>query len=134
MAQTNQTKDPLDVFVNIFVGTITKDGVIEHPEPADPRMNVMLVAEITPVRFFRGAKYLPSVDHQRDFIDTMYRWTADTIYLVSDGSTSDDSDDNIYCIAYGPPFEIPMLFGKLVEECEIYQLCARAFATFTERS
>jgi hypothetical protein len=110
-----------------FIGAITKDGIIPHPEPADTRIHAFLVAEISPVKFFREAVYLPSHDHQRDFINTMYRWTATTIYLVADGN-----DNNVYCIAFGPPFNSPMLFGKLVPECKIYQLCVMAFSEIAQ--
>jgi len=107
----------------VFFGTITRDGVKEHPEPADTSVPVFLVVEISTARFYSEAKYLPSANHQRDFINTMYKWTADTIYLVADGS------GDIFCVAFGPPFRIPMLFGKLCEDCEIFKVCSKAFGS-----
>ena len=104
-----------------FIGSITNNGIVEHPEPADRNSPVFLVAEISPTKFFRHATYLPSADHQRDFINNMYRWTATTIFLVTDGK-----DNNIYCFAFGPPYNTPILFGKL-SECSIYQQCLEAF-------
>lgn len=110
-----------------YIGSITKDGVIEHPDPANPNSDtIFLIAEISPTRFFKEAKYYPTQDHRRDFIDNMYRWTVDTIYLVSD---SRDDTDEIFCIAFGPPFNFPLLFGKLHQDCEIYKQCVAAFAS-----
>ena len=108
-----------------YIGSITKKEIIRHPEPADPEIPVFLIAEISPPRFFRDAKYYPSKNHKRDFLDTMYRWTTSVIYLVAD---SRDNSADVFCIAFGPPFNFPLLFGKLNEDCEIYQACVKAFA------
>lgn len=116
----NWTPEPILV-------SIKSDGIIPHPEPADKSIPIFVATEISEVQFFRHAIYYPSEHHQRRFIDNMYRWVADTIYLISDGK-----DDEIYCIAFSNVFGFPVLFGKLSKECEIYRNCIIGFAGILE--
>jgi hypothetical protein len=122
MAANEKTLTKLEWVPQVFIATITNDGVVEHPDPACRDVPVFLAAEIPSAIFFRQAVYFPSATHKRDFIDTMYRWTATSIFLVTDGN-----DGEIYCIAFGPPFNIPMLFGKLSKECDVYNACVEVF-------
>lgn len=106
-----------------FLISIKEDGVIPHPEPASTNIPVFMAATVPEVVFFRHATYYPSENHRQNFIDNMYRWVLDDIYLVSDGK-----DDEIYCLAFSSKFGFPLLFGKLVKECDLYHICVAAFA------
>jgi hypothetical protein len=119
--------DPIDWTPEPTLISIKSDGIVPHPDPANPNTPIFVATEIPEVLFFRYAMYYPHETHGRDFIDNMYRYVLDSIHLVSDGK-----DDEIYCFAFSGTFGFPLLFGKLHQECQVYHKCMIGFAGMLE--
>lgn len=106
-----------------FWATISDEGVVPHPDPANPKSRVFLATHIERIVLSRHAKYFAADNFH------YAAWEAGIGRIATKCSLiTEENDDNIYCIGYwkGSSF----LFGKLLRTSRIYKRCARAFAEF----
>ncbi len=103
-----------------FYAWINEKGIVNHPDPANPKAKVFIATEIPAVVFHRFVRYYAGKEHGGVY-ETLMQYNDMTVFYLS----AEPGDDEIYCIAEWKG--VLTVIGKLLRTDPVYKKCVRAF-------